>query len=150
MVGEAFAGLSAIKTAFDIAKGLKDIDDAARRNAAIIELQKELLSAQAAQSDMTQRIRDLQEELASFETWDAEKEKYQLKQLVPSGPSFAYVLKPQAASGEPFHCICATCYQKRIKSVLQFLRTVLVGGDEMILSCPVCGTQVHTFGWPPR
>jgi len=42
MVGEVFAGLGAIKTAFDIAKGLKDIDDAARRNAAVIELQQKI------------------------------------------------------------------------------------------------------------
>jgi hypothetical protein len=35
MVAEVFAGLGALKTAFDIAKGLKDIDDATRRNAAV-------------------------------------------------------------------------------------------------------------------
>jgi len=35
---------------FDIAKGLKDIDDAARRNAAVIELQERILSAQQSQS----------------------------------------------------------------------------------------------------
>ena len=46
MVGEVFAGLSALKTAFDIAKGLKDIDDATRRNAAVIELQEKILLAQ--------------------------------------------------------------------------------------------------------
>ena len=40
MVAEVFAGLSAIKSAFDIAKGLKDIDDATRRNAAVIEFKK--------------------------------------------------------------------------------------------------------------
>jgi hypothetical protein len=40
MVAEVFAGLGAFKTAFDIAKGLKDIDDATRRNAAVIELQE--------------------------------------------------------------------------------------------------------------
>ena len=40
MVGEALAGLSALKTAFDLAKGLKDITDVANRNAAVIELQE--------------------------------------------------------------------------------------------------------------
>jgi hypothetical protein len=44
MVGEVFAGIGALKTAFDIAKGLKDIDDVARRNAAVIELQEKILS----------------------------------------------------------------------------------------------------------
>jgi hypothetical protein len=48
MVGEAFAGLGAIRTDFDIAKGLKDIDDAARRNAAVIELQENPLRTTCA------------------------------------------------------------------------------------------------------
>ena len=59
MVAEVFAGIGALKAAFDIAKGLKDIDDAARRNAAVIELQEKILSAQSAQSDLVQRIREL-------------------------------------------------------------------------------------------
>jgi hypothetical protein len=40
MVAEIYGGLSAIKSAFDIAKGLKDIHDATLRNTAIIELQE--------------------------------------------------------------------------------------------------------------
>ena len=49
MVAEIFGGISAIKSALDIAKGLKDIDNAARRNAAVIELQEKILAAQHAQ-----------------------------------------------------------------------------------------------------
>jgi hypothetical protein len=52
-----FAGLSAIKTAFDLAKGLKDIDDATRRNAAVIELQEKSLSAQSAQSALVENLK---------------------------------------------------------------------------------------------
>jgi hypothetical protein len=59
MVAEVFAGLSAIKTAFDIAKGLKDIDDATRRNAAVIELQEKILFAQAAQLELVETIGEL-------------------------------------------------------------------------------------------
>ncbi|MFZ3324849.1 MAG: hypothetical protein WA231_02690 [Methylocella sp.] len=59
MVAEVFAGLSAIKTAFDLAKGLKDIDDATRRNAVIIELQEKILTAQAAQMELVETINDL-------------------------------------------------------------------------------------------
>jgi hypothetical protein len=59
MVAEVFAGLSAIKSAFDIAKGLKDIDDATRRNAAVIELQEKILTAQSAQADLVRRYASL-------------------------------------------------------------------------------------------
>ena len=52
MVGEVFAGFSAIKSAFDIAKGLKDINDATRRNAAVIELQEKILAAQQEHSEL--------------------------------------------------------------------------------------------------
>jgi hypothetical protein len=149
MPGEVFAGLSAIKIAFDIAKGLKDIDDAARRNAAIIELQEKLLIAQETQAALTERVRELEEKVASFEKWDTEKERYDLKQLIRGGPTFAYALKGDAQPAEPFHCICATCYQKRLKSILQFERTIMMS-DERILKCPVCSTEVHVIGWPPN
>ncbi|HXL68809.1 MAG TPA: hypothetical protein VN930_08625 [Xanthobacteraceae bacterium] len=149
MVGEVFAGLSALKTAFDLAKGLKDIDDAARRNAAVIELQEKILVAREAQSALLDRVGELEKEVASFETWNAEKQRYQLKQLARGGAALAYALKPDAQPSEPFHCICASCYQRRIKSILQFERTVLVGSSEQILKCPLCGAETHTEGWPP-
>ena len=50
MVGEAIAGLSAVKTAFDMAKALQNIHDTVARDRAVIELQKEILSAQVAQA----------------------------------------------------------------------------------------------------
>jgi len=40
MAGEVIASLSIFKTLLDMAKGLKDINDAAVRNAAVIELQE--------------------------------------------------------------------------------------------------------------
>jgi hypothetical protein len=149
MVGEVFAGLGALKTAFDIAKGLKDIDDAARRNAAVIELQEKILAAREAQSTLLDRVGELEEKVASFEEWDAEKQRYELKQLIPSGATFAYVLKSDAQPPETFHCICASCYQRRIKSILQFSRYAQIGVAEQILACPVCKSEVHSVGWPP-
>jgi hypothetical protein len=83
MVSEVFAGLSSIKAAFDIAKGLKNIDDATRRNAAIIELQEKILSAQAAQAELIEAIGELKSRVAELEAWDAEKQRYELNQKVP-------------------------------------------------------------------
>ena len=136
MVGEVFAGLGALKTAFDIAKGLKDIDDAARRNAAVIELQEKILAAREAQSALLDRVSELEEKVVSFEKCDTEKERYELKELIPASPTFAYTLKPNAQPPEKFHCICATCYQNRIKSILQFARS-LFPSEQKILRCPV-------------
>jgi uncharacterized protein YlxW (UPF0749 family) len=81
MAGEVFAGSSALKSALDIAKGLKDIADATARNAAVIELQEQILSAQAAQFTLLERISGLEKEVASLKTWEADKQRYELKDL---------------------------------------------------------------------
>src|SRR6267142_3086027 len=103
MVGELFAGLGAIKTAFDIAKGLKDIDDAARRNAAVIELQEKILTAQQAQSTLIERVHELEREMARLKDWEADKKRYKLAEIAPG--IVALTIKEDMRSGEPFHRI---------------------------------------------
>jgi hypothetical protein len=143
MVGETFAGLSALKSAFDIAKGLKDIDNAARRNAAVIELQEKILAAQSAQSDLTERIRALEEKVADFETWETEKERYQLHKT--AGGGFVWSLKNETESRELPHQICARCYEDRKRSILQpkprSIAAVQHAGWPALI-CPVCKSEV--------
>ena len=134
MVGEAIAGLSALKTAFDLAKGLKDIDDAARRNAAVIELQERILAGQQAQATLLERIGSLEKEVTGFQKWETEKEKYELKDVYSQ--NFAYVIKANARGAEPAHMICARCYEDRKKSILQKATSVH-------LNCPLCGTRIQ-------
>ena len=117
MVAEVFAGLSAIKTAFDIAKGLKDIDDATRRNAAVIELQEKILVAQQQQATLIETVSNLEKEVADLKTWNSEKERYELKSVYIG--SFAYLSKPDAQNAEPPHWLCAACYNNDKKSLLQ-------------------------------
>jgi hypothetical protein len=135
---EIYMGLGAIKSAFDIAKGLKDIDDATRRNAAVIELQEKILVAQEAQSTLINRISELEKEMARFETWEAEKQRYQLQNLPPG--MFVYTLKPAMAGGEPPHRICEKCYQNGKKSLLHSFGSQ--GGFET-LRCFGCNTDFH-------
>lgn len=118
MVGEVFATLGGFKTMYDMAKALKDINDATIRNAAVIELQEKILAAREAQAMLLERVGELEKQVAGFETWNAEKEKYDLKQVDPG--AFAYVLKPEAGRTEPPHWLCATCYADRKKSLLQY------------------------------
>jgi DNA-directed RNA polymerase subunit M/transcription elongation factor TFIIS len=141
MIAEGMAGLGALKTAFDMAKGLKDIDNAVSRNAAVIELQEKILTAQQAQSALIERVDKLEKEVAGFEAWDAEKNRYQLKDF--GGGTFAYELKPAEARGEPMHRICPACYEQRHRSILQFgFRDQM--GDEAY-DCVVCKTRFR-FG----
>jgi hypothetical protein len=117
MVAEVFAGLGALKTAFDIAKGLKDIDDATRRNAAVIELQEKILAAQAAQSELVQTVSALEKEVARLKDWEADKSRYQLAEL--RAGLVALAIKPAMQNGEPFHYICADCAASGKKVYLQ-------------------------------
>jgi hypothetical protein len=78
------------------------------RIAAIIELQEKIITAQLAQSELVDRLHALQEKAARFETWKAEKKRYELTDF--GAGTFAYLLKPEAANGEPTHRICARCF----------------------------------------
>ena len=132
MVAEVFAGLSAFKTMFDLAKALKDTDDAVKRNSAVTDLWEQIFTAQARYTAAIDRVAELEEKLARFETWDTESKRYELKQLISGVPTFAYALKADAQPSEPFHCICANCYQRRLKSILQFDRFAIYGSEQRV------------------
>jgi hypothetical protein len=133
VVTETIAGLSAVKTAFDMAKALQGIHDAAARDRAVIYLQKEILSAQAAQFELMERVRNLEANLATLEAQRSQMRRYQLKDF--GGNTFAYELKDAEANGEPIHRACSTCYQKGNISVLQFSHHE--SGQDWY-ECPAC------------
>ena len=147
MVGEVFASLGAFKTMFDMARALKDINDGAIRNGAVIELQEQILGAQVAQAALLERVSHLEAELARFETWDTEKQRYELKE--PSSGAFVYSLK--SGDTEQPHWICANCYQQGKKSILQsFFTQAMPGRHEHIWNCPACSTKIDvSFGKAP-
>jgi len=134
MVGEVFAGLGALKTAFDLAKGLKDIDDTARRNAAVIELQEKILTAQVEQAALLDQIRKLEKEVAGFETWEREKQRYELKNL--GWGAFAYMLKKAERGTEPPRWICANCYEHDHIATVQY--GIFKSGEGYTWYCPSC------------
>ena len=59
-------------------KGLKDINDAAARNAVAIDLQEKILAAQAQQAALIEHASQLEKEVAALKVWDVEKARYQL------------------------------------------------------------------------
>jgi hypothetical protein len=118
------AAVTGLKTATDIAVSLVKLKSSADVQAKIMELQGIIVTAQAsaiaAQSDqfsLLEQIRSLKGQIANLEAWDAEKQRYELKRVYTG--AFAYVLKPNASDGEPPHWLCAACYQKGRKSILQ-------------------------------
>jgi hypothetical protein len=145
MVGEVFAGMSALKTAFDLAKGLKDINDATVRNGAIIDLQEKILSAQQQQAALIDSVRSLETEVAGLKAWDAEKLKYELRQASErTSGVFAYARKTDAEPAQPAHWLCPTCFDDGHKSVLQ--QETLPVGRTVILRCNRCGSDLVIAG----
>jgi hypothetical protein len=135
MVGEVYAGIGAFKAMLDTAKALKDINDATVRNSAIIELQEKILAAREAQSAALERISELEKQVAAFEAWEAEKQRYELKSL--GYDSFAYMLKPEIRGSEPPHWICAHCFRnRRTAEIIQ--QTFLKKGEGMGYFCLSC------------
>jgi hypothetical protein len=140
----AIIGLTtSLRSIVEITKAMKDVHDANVIQTKIFELTREIVSAQAcalaaqaAQSDLLQRERHLEAEIAKLKTWDAEKQRYRLEKLPPG--TFVYTLKAEMAEGEPAHRICEKCYQQTKKSILHSF------GDEdgtEILRCHGCGTD---------
>lgn len=126
-LGAITSAATALQTAGQIVKSLISLKVGADVQAKVIELQTVIVSAQgdalAAQSEqltLLQRVRTLEAEVAQAKAWDAEKGRYQLTEF-PTGV-FAYVLKADAADGEPTHRVCATCFQEGHKSILQVIR----------------------------
>jgi len=117
MVGEIFGGISALKTAFDMAKGLENIHETVARDRAIIDLQKEILAAQGAQASLIENVGTLKSRVAELEAWDADKQRYKLIQI--GHGMVAYTLKEGMEEGEPPHYVCAICYSEGHKSIMQ-------------------------------
>ena len=129
--------LGSLKIAFDIAKGMKDLNDASVRSIESIKLMEQIIAAQMAQASLIQQVRDLETEVSQFKNWEAEKERYILTDY--GGGTFAYALKPEKAEGEPPHKLCANCFQQGKKSILQY--TGKYGGQEGF-DCHLCIKQI--------
>ncbi|MET3967222.1 hypothetical protein ACT4MK_17785 [Bradyrhizobium barranii] len=134
VIAETLSGLSALKTALDMTRALKDIHDATVRNSAVMDLQEKILSAREAQTALLERISELEKQIAAFEQWDDEKENYQLTTI--HRDTLAYVRKPDIGGTIPPHYICANCYEDRKKRILQ-------RADAAHVICPDCKIRLQ-------
>jgi hypothetical protein len=140
------SALSSFKALKDIAEAMIGLRDAASFRERQIEFQGKIIDAQSAlmalqdeRATLVETIRHQEAEIARLKAWEAEKERYELKQVTIGG-SLTYVLKPDAQGTEPPHWICAACYQVGKKSILQ--RGDTHGGD-WFYRCPRCTASVR-------
>jgi len=146
MVGaEIIAGFQGFSALLNGAKALKDMNDAAVRNAAVIELQGQILAAQEQQAVLVEQARQLEQKVRSFETWDAEKQRYELKAI--GNGATAYMLKPNARGTEPPHWLCPNCYGQRKLGYFQPFGDM---GRDHIFKCGGCQGVLRTSSREPR
>lgn len=96
------------------------------------------LDAQARESALLQRIRELEEIVRSFETWEAEKNNYELKAL--GWGAYAFMLKRDARGSKPPHWVCAHCYCNGKAEILQH---PMIPGEGQRWVCPACKNRIH-------
>jgi hypothetical protein len=155
----AIAGIAtSLRAASEITQAMIGLRDATVLQGKVIELQQVILAAQssalAAQSDhfsLMERIRGLEAEVAGFEAWERQKERYELKRYEPG--KYLYELKPSMENGEPSHKICPKCYEHRKRSILHSTGTEAGVEDFKCYECSTVftiGTKVPTpLHYPP-
>lgn len=147
VLAEVSAGLSALSAAYEIAKGLKDINDQVRLNAAIIELQAQILAAQEGAGAARRQIDELEHQLDRRNKWAETAAKYALQDF--GSNTFAYAFVKEDGDPAPAHCVCPRCFEEEKRSILQ--RTGYANGQEHY-RCAACDLVLHlgTYQAPPR
>lgn len=139
MYSEIVAAIQTTKTLADLIKTAHALSNYSELLTAVTAVQQKLtdaiaseLASQEKQAALAERVRELEKKLAEVENWESQIQRYTLHQF-PTG-TFAYALKPGMEQGEPSHYLCATCVEKRQKSILQ--------PSCHQLCCPVCKTNI--------
>lgn len=143
MAGEMIGAYTGFKFLLDSTKALIEMNSRVERNTAVLALHKEIFAAQEVQNALTTKVRELEEQVRNFETWNAEKERYELKEMVPG--FMARSVKDSMRGGGPAHLLCANCFEKRAKGHLR----VRENQYHTEFKCDLCGVKhVHNTGTP--
>ncbi|MFZ1960686.1 MAG: hypothetical protein WAU63_05505, partial [Methylovirgula sp.] len=103
-------------------------------------------AANDERTSLIQRIGELEKTVADLETWEAEKQRYDLIELAPG--LVCYMVKEAMRGGEPPHRLCANCYSGGKKS---FLQKQISGEYYDEYRCNCCGEKIPVDkGDPPQ
>lgn len=146
-IAAALTSFDALKNIAQAMIGLRDAQAFQAKliefNSALIEAQTRVFEVNEERSALIERVHDLEKQIADLEAWETEKQRYALKAIAHG--SFAYVLKSEAQGSEPPHQICAACYQRGKKSILQMMPRSNVRaqvGVPQKYRCPACGSEI--------
>ena len=140
--------INALKGATDITKGIISVKSEADKTAIQLELNNKIIEAQQAIFDINEerekllnKVRLLEEQMSSFDSWKVEKERYILKSPWPGRPVRVYHLKKSHSNGEEPVWLCPNCFQNKQKYILN---TNQNRGERVHLICSKCKTKIDT------
>jgi hypothetical protein len=144
-IGSMAMVATSLKSLADMAKALKDVNDAAVFQTKAFELTREIvnaqqnaLGAQIAQQAMIDENRILKRRIAELEDWSVEKARYALTDH--GCQTFTRSLKTEMANGDPPHRICIQCFEQGKKGMLHS-HGIFSGGREKV-ECLSCGKEI--------
>lgn len=136
--------IAAVAAAVGIAKNLKELTSSLGdsvpqevRNQIValfdrvMDVQTEVLTAQHREIKLTERCRELEDQLKRVEDWDAVKAGY-IRQNVGRAGEIAY--RPKSPESGADHLLCANCFEDGTKSYLQ--------AHGVKWKCPRCPTSL--------
>lgn len=148
-ISSSAALVASIQHSLQIVKSLFNVRDGALEREKTAELREKLftvlgdaMTVQAALASAQEEVAALKDRIVKMENWNTEAARYELKEIVPG--RFAYSIKEAQRGAEPAHSICASCYQRGVKSILQAEHQA-VGRVELLL-CHVCDAEIITRG----
>ncbi len=146
-ISHAMTATKAMKDILEAMVGLRDANtfqtERFKLQSLIIDAQNSIFSANEERSALLERVRDLEKTIAEFETWDTEKQRYELKTI--AHVALVYAMKKDADTTEPAHWLCANCYNNRKKSFFQYFTHGPPGPDytKSIWECATCKAQIR-------
>jgi predicted RNA-binding Zn-ribbon protein involved in translation (DUF1610 family) len=138
MIPEIQAGIASAKASFDLLKAIKGVSDAAKINAAVIELQQHILSAQQSLLDAQETINlltaekaELESRLAKHSEWETRRSEYHLTEVRPGLTVYAF--QPATESEMAPHWACPKCFADEKIQILQ-----KPSPSNRTYKCPAC------------
>jgi hypothetical protein len=140
-VAEITAGITSVRAAYDLTKAMlksrdtKILADGTRDLQLLLgDAIGKFLEAQQAQMARLEEIAALKTQVKKFSDWEAEKQRYELKQVGIG--VFAQMLKPLARGTEPPHWLCPNCFENGKKAYFQASGARVRGA--MVYRCKSC------------
>lgn len=143
--------VSSLQAAYKLVKTLIGVRDAALIEAKMVELrdhiteaQGSLLQSQAQQSSLIQEVHDLKQKLMKLDSWEQEKQRYQL--VTPWSGFYVFAIKESNKGTDPAHWICPSCYEKGRKEYLYFMQ-VHTPYVQPVVKCHACSLEMKRKTW---